>query len=65
VKRPQRLVNVTQVRKYALDFAQKIARGDAFSRISSEFYDHLEVLIRKSIRASVERHPSKWQTLKP
>lgn len=56
------LINKKACKEYALAQSQKIRNG-RFTRVSKEFLDDLEALLRSSIAARVHRAPTKGKTL--
>jgi len=60
--RVSRLLNVAQVKKYALAYS-KNHRSGLFTRVSAEFIDKVEAELKVLIQARIHRHPSKGKTL--
>ncbi len=59
------MINRTAVRKFALEYAQQIGRGDVITRVGAETFDDLAAMVRRRIVGLVEGHPSAFRTLKP
>ena len=58
-------VTDSRARQFALEYAERIGRGDVIKRVSPECFDALDGVIRATIRRWVQRHPSAFRTLKP
>jgi uncharacterized protein YigE (DUF2233 family) len=57
----QSLINKAGVKKFALEVAKQ--RFHKFSRVSKEFLDDMDAILRGTIRARVNGAPSKGKTL--
>lgn len=58
-----KLINKSQVKKYALHLSQT-RRGGKFTRVSREFFESIDFALRREIESRVHTHPSKGKTLK-
>ena len=62
---PRHLANRAAVRRFALDYAARIGRGDVITRVDAAVFADIDAAIRRRIVGMVERHPSAFRTLKP
>ena len=58
------LLNKKACKELALRFAKDNRRGCDFNRVSKQFLDDLECLVRNRITGSVMRHPTNGKTIK-
>jgi hypothetical protein len=56
------LINKSAVRDYALDVPSAKAKG--FERVSADFLERIEALLKDLIKKEVIQHPSIGKTLK-
>ena len=57
------LLNKKAVKNLALFFAEQLRPSAGFTRVSSEFINAVESLVRNAIRDRVFSHPSRGKTL--
>ena len=57
------IVNRERLRKYALDFAEGIGRGDVVKQVGNSVYVAAEIAARNVVRRLVHAHPTGWRTL--
>ena len=56
------LINKRAVKRFALDTSQ--ARHHKFTRVSEDFFQRIEGIVRKSIKEHVHRLPSSGKTIR-
>lgn len=56
------LINKSNVRKFALNYAKRSGRNQ-FTRVSQDVIDHAEFKVREAIRNVVDTIPSKGKTI--
>ena len=57
------LINKKAVKAYALGVSES-KRAGKFKRVSAQFLDRVEFIVRETVRKEIERHPSLGVTLK-
>jgi len=58
------LLNKKACKELALRFAKDNRKGCDFNRVSKQFLDDLECLVRNRITGAVMRHPTLGKTIK-
>jgi len=57
------LINKSNVRKYALDYAAVNRPANRFTRISEDVYPHVEAAVIQALERLVRSHPSTGRTI--
>ncbi len=58
------VINWANARRFAMDYAERTRPGIVTAVCEAEVRADLEAAVRKRLRALVDRHPSKFKTLK-
>lgn len=65
IKMTGNMLNRTEVRRLILDIAKETRPTWECTRVSKDYYLHLEALIFQRIRADVRQHPCGFKTFNP
>ncbi|MHC4397752.1 MAG: hypothetical protein ACYS1A_19075 [Planctomycetota bacterium] len=57
------LINIAHCKKLALRFAQENRRGWLPNRVSKQFLDDLNMMVRNKITGAILHHPTKGKTI--
>ena len=57
------LLNRSNVRKYALDYAAVNRPANRFTRISEDVYAHVEAAMIQALETLIRKHPSTGRTI--
>jgi len=63
-KLPKPYINITNCKKLALGFAKENRKGCSFNRVSQQFLDDIDTMVRNKITSAVMHHPTIGKTIK-